>query len=201
MDKVRNLSSKFNLNLKIRKNERGLSSAVIEGFNLARGDIFVVMDADLSHPPEKIPELITPILRGDAQFVIGSRFVEGGSAPHFNLYRKLNAWIPRILARPFTKAKDPMAGFFAFPRSLLDNVTQLNPLGFKIGLELIVKCSPQNIKEIPIVFQERLHGENKLNMREQINYLIHLKRLFEYKYQTISEFIKFEVVYLKWTLC
>ncbi len=89
----------------------------------------------LSHPPEKIPELVEQIINGKAEFVVGSRFVKGGSAEHFNWYRKLNAWVSKMLARPFTKVKDPMAGFFAFDAKILTPqiLNVLNPLGFKIG--------------------------------------------------------------------
>lgn len=185
------IKDRYNIHLKVRESERGLSSAVIAGFGLTKGEIIVVMDADLSHPPFKIPELVIPILNDDYDFIIGSRFVKGGSAPHFNWYRKLNALVSRMIARPFTNVSDPMAGFFAFNRKLLRPGLMLNPLGFKIGLELIVKASPKRISEIPIQFREREFGESKLSLKEQINYLIHIKRLFEYKYETIAQFIKF----------
>jgi dolichol-phosphate mannosyltransferase len=172
----------YPVTLKVRIGEKGLSSAVIAGFALAQGSIFAVMDADLSHPPEKIPELVQPIRDEKAEFVIGSRFVAGGSAAHFNWYRRLNAWVSKMIARPFTTVSDPMTGFFAFDRNILDRGGQLSPLGFKIGLELIVKCSPKTIMEIPFEFQERLHGESKLSLRQQVLYLLHLKRLFQYKY-------------------
>lgn len=194
IESVDNLKKNYNIKLKVRKNERGLSSAVIEGFKISTYKIIVVMDADLSHPPRKIPELVNPILDGSAEFAIGSRFVKGGSARHFNLYRKLNAWISKMLARPFAKVTDPMAGFFAFPKKIFKPDMVLNPLGFKIGLELLVKASPKNIVEIPIIFEERLYGESKLSVKEQVLYILHLKRLFEYKYRTYAEFIKFSMI-------
>jgi dolichol-phosphate mannosyltransferase len=193
-DIVHALSIHHDIKVHVRKGERGLSSAVIHGFNHSRGQIIVVMDADLSHPPEKIPELIKPIIHQTADFVIGSRFVKDGGAPHFNSFRKLNAWVSKMLARPLTKVNDPMAGFFAFPRTLiLKDGLVLNPSGFKIGLELIIKTNPNKIMEVPIVFQERLHGESKLSLNEQIKYLLHLKRLYEFKYKTLTEFITFSV--------
>ena len=99
-----------------------------------------------------------------------------------------------IIARPFAKVKDPMAGFFAFHSRVLKPDIILNPLGFKIGLELIVKCRPGKIAEVPIVFRERLYGNSKLSIKEQLNYIIHIKRLFEYKYRILAEFIKFSLV-------
>ena len=191
IEAVEKIKDRYNIKLKVRKDEKGLSSAVIAGFGMVTGELIVVMDADLSHPPSKIPELVVPILDGNSDFMIGSRFVKGGSAPHFNWYRKLNAWVSKMIARPFTRASDPMAGFFAFHRRLLKPGLELNPLGFKIGLEMIVKASPKRISEVPIQFRERQFGESKLSLKEQIYYLIHIKRLFEYKYKTLAEFIKF----------
>ena len=186
---------KYNVNLKIRTNERGLSSAVIAGLKVSKGEIFLVMDADLSHPPEKIPEMIDQITLNDADFVIGSRFVKGGGAAHFNWFRRLNAWVSKLLARPFSRATDPMAGLFAFSKYIIDGKYDLlNPLGFKIGLEIIVKCSPKNLQEIPIQFQERLHGESKLCLKEQLFYVLHIMRLYEYKYQSLAELIKFSII-------
>lgn len=187
-------AKKYNVTLKIRLKEKGLSSAVIEGFRIAAGEIMAVMDADLSHPPEKIPEMVELIMKGDADFVIGSRFVRGGGAAHFNWFRKLNAWASRMMARPLTRVNDPMAGFFAFPRWILPDLALLNPLGFKIGLELLVKSAPKNVKEIPIQFRERLYGESKLSLKEQVLYLLHLQRLFRYRFPRLSEFILFSLI-------
>ena len=172
----------LNITLIVRKRQRGLSSAVLEGLRRANGDIAVVMDADLSHPPEKIPALVAPIMSNEADFVIGSRFVPGGSARHFNWYRKWNALAARILARPLTKVSDPMAGFFAFPRKLLAPNVTLDPLGFKIGLEIIVKAAPKRIAEVGIHFQKRRYGKSKLSLREQAHYIVHIKRLYAYQY-------------------
>lgn len=186
----------YPVSLKIRYGERGLSSAVLEGFRLARGSVLVVMDADLSHPPEKIPELVRPILEGRSEFVIGSRFVKGGSVENFNLYRKINALVARLLARPFTRVKDPGAGFFACDAKILtpENFKKLNPVGFKIGLELLVKCHPENVLEVPIKFGPRLHGGSKLTPREQYLYLVHLIRLLRYKYCSVYQLLFFSLI-------
>ncbi|HPS56737.1 MAG TPA: glycosyltransferase family 2 protein [Spirochaetota bacterium] len=191
---VDELKHNYPVNLKIRFSEKGLSSAVIAGFEMVTGHIIVVMDADLSHPPEKITALADKIVNEGYEFVIGSRFVTGGSSDHFDLYRKTNAYVSKIIARPFTKVKDPMAGFFAFPASLLEKNVPLNPLGFKIGLELLVKLSPKKITEVPIEFQERLYGESKLTFKQQILYLVHIWRLFRFKYRTLGEFLVFSMI-------
>jgi dolichol-phosphate mannosyltransferase len=191
---VRKLSVKYPVKLHVRVDEKGLSSAVIKGLSLARGDIVVVMDADLSHPPSKIADMIRPIIEGRSEFVIGSRFVSGGSIPHFNWFRKLNAWVSRILASPLVSIKDPMSGFFAFPRNILPGLDLLDPVGFKIGLELLVKTRPENIMEVPIQFQKRLHGKSKLSFREQMLYLIHLRRLYLYQYKNLIQFMHFSLI-------
>ncbi len=192
--KVDELQKNYPVKLKIRLEEKGLSSAVIAGFELATGDIYLVMDADLSHPPEKIPAMLDKIAEEGFEFVIGSRFVKGGSAEHFNIFRILNALVSRMIASPFTSVKDPMAGFFAFRSSLLKKNVPLNPLGFKIGLELLVKLAPKKVTEIPIQFQERLYGESKLTMKQQALYLIHIWRLFRFKFRTLSEFVVFSMI-------
>jgi dolichol-phosphate mannosyltransferase len=185
---------KLPVTLKIRTHERGLSSAVLAGFAIAKGEIFMVMDADLSHPPQRVPAMVKTITEQGADFVIGSRFVKGGGTPHFNVYRKMNALVSRLLARPLADVKDPMAGFFAFPSRILDHAGKFNPLGWKIGLEVLVKCAPKKMIEIPIQFQERLYGESKLSLREQLHYLLHLKRLYEYKFKTLTRFAIFSFI-------
>jgi dolichol-phosphate mannosyltransferase len=152
------------------------------------------MDGDLSHPPEKLPELIEQIKSKNADFTIGSRFVKGGSSPYFNFYRKTNALISKLMAMPLTRVKDPMAGFFAFRKNLIKEIDNLNPLGFKIGLEIIVKTTPEKITEIPITFEERFGGESKLNLKEQINFLIHLHRLYQYKYTKFTQMTSFAFI-------
>jgi dolichol-phosphate mannosyltransferase len=191
---VDQLSKSYPVRLHVRTGEKGLSSAVIKGFSLAEGDIFVVMDADLSHPPSAIPEMIQPIIDGTSEFVIGSRFVRGGAIENFNWYRNLNAWAARILARPLTAVKDPMSGFFAIPRKLVNDTSRFNPLGFKIGLELLAKTMPKNPLEVPIHFQKRLYGESKLSLKEQVLYLRHLLRLYRFRYNGLVQFIMFSII-------
>ena len=170
------------LTLVVRKEERGLSRAVLEGLRLSRGDVLVVMDADLSHPPEKIPEMLVALEKG-ADFVMGSRYVTGGlTGASWGFFRWLNSRVATLLARPLTSVKDPMSGFFALPRTTFESASDLNPIGYKIGLELVVKCNLHRIEEIPIHFKDRQFGESKLTLTEQKKYLQHLCRLFIYKY-------------------
>ncbi len=183
-DHVIGLKDQFNISLHVRKEEKGLATAVIEGFRHIQGDIVLVMDADHSHPPEKIPEMVRMIQNGQCVIAVGSRFVEGGAARHFSLYRKLNAHVAKLFSRPFTSIKDPMAGFFAFNRNLITPDLSLNPVGFKILLELIVKAEVRSIIEVPIRFQKRLSGHSKLNFYQQLLFFRHVLRLLIYKYMS-----------------
>lgn len=164
-----------------RTTDRGLSSAVLHGLALARHPYLVVMDADLSHPPEAIPKLIDALDAG-ADFAVGSRYVPGGSTDDkWTFFRKINSMVATILARPLTNLRDPMSGFFALKRDTFSRAAKLNPVGYKIGLELLVKCRCKAVTEVPIHFASRKRGESKLTLSEQIKYLRHLGRLFSYK--------------------
>lgn len=187
------LAGHFPVRLIVRHSERGLSSAVVRGMDEAKGDVLLVMDADLSHPPERIEALFRSIEEDDADFVIGSRYVDGGTtAEDWGLLRWLNSKAATILARPLTAAQDPMAGFFALRREAFTrNRDRLDPIGYKIGLELIVKCDCQSVAEVPIDFSDRLNGESKLTLTEQLNYVRHLKRLYEYRFRESAYLLKF----------
>jgi dolichol-phosphate mannosyltransferase len=178
----------------VRRENRGLSPAVIDGLRLAKNDVVVVMDADLSHPPEKIPEMVAT-LRAGRQFVIGSRYVPGASTDdQWGLGRWLNSQVATLLARPLTSVKDPMSGFFAFRRADLTRARELSPVGYKIGLELIVKCGFRDVGEVPIHFADRELGESKLTLKEQLLYLKHLRRLYNFKFGAWSHLAQFLVV-------
>jgi dolichol-phosphate mannosyltransferase len=176
------LAHDYRLRLFVRHGERGLASAVLFGMRQARGEVLVVMDADLSHPPEKIAELVEAVHSGEADFAVGSRYVAGGSTDAgWGLWRWLNSWAATLLARPLTRVRDPLAGFFALRRATFAASADLDPLGFKIGLELLVKCGCRRVKEVPIAFHDRQHGRSKMSLKEQVNYLRHLRRLYAYR--------------------
>jgi dolichol-phosphate mannosyltransferase len=176
------LARTYPLRLLVRTGERGLSSAVVHGMRQARGRVLVVMDADLSHPPEAVPGLARLVASGDADFAVGSRYVAGGKTDEdWGVYRWLNSKVATLLARPLTRVRDPMAGFFALPRGAFESAAALDPVGYKIGLELMVKCGSRRVREVPIAFRNRLHGTSKLTLREQVNYVRHLRRLYAYR--------------------
>lgn len=191
------LAQKYPLKLLVRTQPKdGLGGAVLHGIAQARGQYLVVMDADLQHPPSKLPELIAPLEKGEADFVLGSRHVPGGSVGEkWGMFRKLNSGVATLLARPFAgRVTDPMSGFFALKRETYDRAQRLTPLGYKIGLELMCKCRVANVREIPIHFAERAHGQSKLSLREQFRYLEHLSRLYDFCYPRLSPIIKFLIV-------
>jgi dolichol-phosphate mannosyltransferase len=166
-----------------RVGERGLSSAVIRGFSEANGETFICLDADLSHPPEAIPAILECLDETGVDFVLGSRYVPGGNTDeHWGLLRWVNSKIATALARPLTSVKDPMSGFFAIRRTVYERAAPLSPVGYKIALELIVKCTCSMIREVPIRFAQRQFGESKLSLVERFNYLRHLSRLMRFKY-------------------
>ena len=165
-----------------RTGERGLSPAVLDGMHLATAPRIIVMDADLSHPPEAIPSMLAE-LDADGEFVIGSRYVPGGgTAEDWGFLRLVNSKAATFFARPFTKAKDPMAGFFGIRRDVFQRAEKVDPIGFKIGLELIVKCDCKDIREVPIQFAQRHAGESKLSFSEQLKYLRHVGRLHAHRF-------------------
>jgi dolichol-phosphate mannosyltransferase len=141
----------------------GLSGAILAGAQTAAGDWLVVMDADLSHPPEKIGELLQPLLDGNADMVIGSRYVRGGSTPGWPLWRKLLSRLAAACAYPITGVHDSMSGFFAMPRKLL---LELAPRasGFKIAFEALAQGGRNlQVVEIPILFRDRARGLSKMS--------------------------------------
>jgi dolichol-phosphate mannosyltransferase len=163
-----------------RSGKMGLSSAVIEGLKIADGEIVGVMDADLSHPPEVIPEMIRPIAEKRADITVASRYVEGGKVENWPIRRRFISRGAGLIARPITGLKDPLSGFFFFRKSLLSG-KMLNPTGYKIALEVIVKSGTKKIVEIPYTFSDRKFGKSKLGLRQDIQYLIHLSRLYWHK--------------------
>jgi dolichol-phosphate mannosyltransferase len=157
----------------------GLGAAVVEGMRIARGEWIVVMDADLQHPPETVPDLIAAGLRDGADLVIGSRYAAGGSTGGLaDGYRRLvsrgsTLLVKTLFRNSLLSVSDPMSGLFAIRASSLE-AGCLRPLGYKILLELIVRNRPGRIVEVPYVFQPRHAGESKSTMAEGVRFLRHL---------------------------
>ncbi|MBD3310351.1 glycosyltransferase [Candidatus Woesearchaeota archaeon] len=163
-----------------RIGKSGLSSAVVDGFKIAKGDLIGVIDADLSHPPEVIPDIVRRIREGEADMIIGSRLVKGGGTEGWPAHRKLTSKIATLLARPVTHIKDPMSGFFFFRKEVIEGA-ELKPKGYKIGLEIIVKGNAKKVLEHPIMFKDRTAGQSKLGMKQNMEYLLQLADLYIHK--------------------
>lgn len=166
---------------------KGLGQAIIDGIEASTGEIVVVMDADLSHNPHAIPELIKPILEQGCDMTIGSRYVKGGSSEEWTFVRKLISRVACLLALPVTRVRDATSGFFAFRKSLVEEA-KLEPRSWKIMLELLVKANPTLVKEIPITFEKRVEGKSKLTSGQMISYVKHLGLLALHKYHKIIKF-------------
>lgn len=174
---VRQLGETGPYRLVERPRRAGLSSAVLDGFAQSSGEHIVVMDADGSHPPETIPALLGPLRSGAAELVLASRRAAGGASPGLSAPRQVVSLGARLLAWPLTQVSDPMTGYFAFERRLLERA-QLRPVGYKIALEVLVRCRPKPVEEVGFVFAPRLAGTSKLNGGEVTAYARHLGRLY-----------------------
>ena len=165
-ERVRALAAEFPVRLVVRENPTlGLAGAVVAGARAATGDLLVVMDADLSHPPSRIPDLVRPLREGACEMVIGSRYVRGGATPDWPLWRKTMSRAASAFAFPFTRVHDSMGGFFAIPRPLLLERAPA-ATGFKIAFEIIVHGRRRlRVQEIPIAFRDRVQGVSKMTFR------------------------------------
>lgn len=189
------LAKSYPIRFITRREERGLASAVVRGLHEAQGEVLVVMDADLSHPPEAIPDLVEACRSPDADFSIGSRYVEGGSIDsNWTRFRHWNSQVASYLARGLTAAKDPMSGFFAIKKTTFERADKIRPLGYKIGLELLVRCNCRRVVEVPIAFQDRTRGNSKLTFGQQWLYVQHLGRLYPAKYAGLARVARFGAV-------
>ena len=157
-----------------RTNERGLSSAVLAGFAIAKGNYLGVMDADLQHDEKILPKLYELLMNG-ADIAIGSRKSKGGKIENWSLFRKMvsniASWLSRIILGQ-SRVSDPMSGYFVLNRKIYENCKAIiNPLGFKILLEFIVRAPQARIEECGFVFRPRSHGKSKLSQVVIFQYL------------------------------
>lgn len=179
-----------------RQGERGLSTAVIRGWQAARGRFLGVMDADLQHPPEVAANVAREMMRG-ADLAIASRHVEGGGVSDWSLIRRMISrgaqmigymLVPEVIGR----ITDPMSGFFMIRRSSLQG-RRLSPLGYKILIEVLGRGNVGWIAEVPYTFRERTEGASKLTNQIYVQYFQHLLRLRLFLLHE-SRFVRFCVV-------
>lgn len=171
------LAEDYPVDVLVRKNERGLATAVMAGFDRARGDIVCVMDADLSHRPQDIPALFKALEDPDVDLVVGSRFVPGGGTENWSRWRGFVSWAARSMGRGLCPVRDLTSGFFMFRKDILHGV-RLAPIGYKILLEMLVKCRLHRVLEVPIIFRDRTFGQSKLDSRTTLAYIRHLIALY-----------------------
>lgn len=163
-----------------RTRERGLSSAVVRGWQAATGQVLGVIDGDLQHPPHVLLQLLSAIEAG-ADLAVASRHVEGGGVSSWSFVRRFLSrgaqvlglvLLPRVLGR----VSDPMSGYFMVRRTCVAGAT-LNPVGYKILLEVLGRGNVRQVAEVGYVFQERQEGSSKVTWKQYVEYLHHLIRL------------------------
>jgi dolichol-phosphate mannosyltransferase len=138
------------------------------------------MDADFSHDPKILPDMVKAITEDGKELIIGSRYIPGGGVKDWPFVRLFISKTAVALARPLTPVRDITSGYFMFRREVIDGV-KLNPIGFKICLEVVIKGRYSKWKEVPYVFINRVAGKSKMGKSEVINYLIQLWDLWKYR--------------------
>jgi dolichol-phosphate mannosyltransferase len=176
--------------LEHRENGNGLSSAVIRGFELAKGRFLAVMDADLQHPPEMLRRMYAAMLSG-ADLCAPSRFIPGGDDGGLRGYRKFVSasarWMGKFFISRIRRMSDPTGGLFMVRRGLLDGAA-FKPIGWKILIEVAAVCPCCKIIEIPYAFQSRNSGESKISLKITMEYVKQLFSLLrrKQKYSTVE---------------
>jgi dolichol-phosphate mannosyltransferase len=160
-----------------RPGKLGLGTAVVAGFAVASAAVVGVMDADFSHPPGLVPQLLRAMAEHQADVVVASRYVPGGTTPAWPFRRRLLSRVACLLARPLSPIRDAASGFFLIRADIARSVT-IKAGGFKICLELLVRAWPKRLVEVPYRFDDRELGESKMSLREAAGYLIQLRDLY-----------------------
>ena len=178
---VESLKSQYR-NIKIfqRSGKLGLSSAVLYGFERAEAKVLAVMDADMQHPPELLPKMYEKISEG-YDLVVASRYIEGGGIESWKIQRVLISigatFLAHLLLPSTRRVKDIMSGCFML-RSKDINGASFSPIGFKVLLEILVKCEFNRVIEVPYIFKNRQNGKSNLSPKEMRSYVIHLCKIF-----------------------
>jgi len=184
---VAELAGQYPVELLLRRDARGLSSAVAAGLKHARCDRFVVMDGDLQHPPQAIGELLAKLDDTPCDFVVATRYASGAKiAENWPIYRRFASRVARVMAKPLMPVSDPLSGFFAIPRAVWERSNRINPIGYKIALEIYVKAGCRYPAEVPITFAARRAGKSKLNLTQQLQYVWHLLHLYPFRFPVTS---------------
>lgn len=164
-----------------RKAKDGLGSAILRGIQQAKGDTIVVMDSDFSHPPQVIPKLIESIKKYQYDIAVASRYIKGGKIENWSAKRKIISKFATLIAKKGLgiNTKDPMSGFFAFKKNILNGLN-IDAIGYKILLEILVKTKNVTVTEIPYTFQDRELGSSKLSIKTVFDYYKSVWKLYRY---------------------
>ena len=165
-----------------RRNKTGLIPAILEGIESSKGENILIMDADFSHPPETIPHLVEELRQDPNCIVIASRYISSGSIVGWPYKRRVISRGAAKIARHGLKVRnvtDPMSGFFAFPRHVIENI-KFDTKGFKILLEILVKSRDIRVKEVPYTFHDRKSGQSKMNFNVILDYAGSVWQLYRY---------------------
>ena len=162
-----------------RENEKGLATAVVKGFKIASGDYIACMDADLQHPPEVLRDMYAAML-AHADMAIPSRFIPGGSDGGLDIIRKIISgtarYIGKLILPCLRHISDPTSGLFMIRRDILQG-SDLNPIGWKIMVEVIAMCPVRKVLETPYTFHDREQGESKISAKVSWEYIVQLFNL------------------------
>jgi len=164
---ARQLSSKYPVKVIVRPGRMGLNSAISLGMKNAKGDLIIVMDADLQHPPSTIPLLIQK--SSECDLVIASRYVEGGKIIGFPLLRRITSIgaiiLTRILLKKARSVKDPVSGFFLVKKNIARKWEPIEPFGYKALTEILAVSGEARVCEVPFEFKVRVKGSSKLSFK------------------------------------
>ncbi len=160
----------------VRSGPRSLARSVIDGWAIARGAVLGVMDADLSHPPSLLVPLLSAIEDRGADVALASRYVSGGGTEGWPFQRRLTSRVASGLARTLVRVHDPLSGYLLMRRQVIEGV-ELDPLGWKIALEVLVRGNYDRVEEVPFTFRDRACGASKLSSKVMLDYLKHVARL------------------------
>ena len=179
-----------------RTKEKGLSTAVIRGWQVAQGEILGVIDADLQHPPEVLTDLWQEMVRG-ADLAVASRHIDGGGVSEWSILRRFLSRGAQmlgliILPEVISRVSDPMSGYFLVRREAIADKF-LSPLGYKILIEVVARGKIRWIAEVGYVFREREIGESKVSAKQYGEYIQHLLKL-RFDLWQIERFIRFGIV-------
>jgi len=175
----------YSINIIHRETKSGLSSAILDGIQHSNAETIVVMDSDFSHPPKIIPQLVEEIKTSGYDIAIASRYTEGGEVSGWSTKRKLISKGATGIAKAGlgVNESDPMSGFFAFKRKILEGI-KFDAIGYKMLLEILVKTKGAKVKEIPYTFTDRARGSSKLDSSTMFDFVTSVWKLYRYGHTT-----------------